>query len=286
MPARRIEWDIPVPAHYYDHRFEGRAVLPAVVALRHLAAAVDRLSGQAACNTIAGARFERLLPLPEPPGGGIEALIELSPGEGSQRHARLMTRRVAGRSGISRLLTHVQAVFDHREIGAASMAPPAPGKGADTQAFIFPAARLYSDLVPFGPAFRNVIDTIALAPGTASAAVRAPQWPGDHSPICNLGSPYPLDAAFHVACTWGQRFAACVPFPVGFERLVVAAPTTPGADYRCHVFARGRDAAQMVFDIDIFARSGVLAERLEGLRMQDIRRHRPLPPDWIAAAVS
>jgi hypothetical protein len=159
-------------------------------------------------------------------------------------------------------------------------APPAAGAGD----FAFPAARLYAELVPFGPAFRNVVDDVRLAPEGARAKVRAPHWPDDHPPTFALGSPYPLDAAMHVACAWGQRFAACVPFPVGFERLVVAAPTVAGREYRCQVVPRGRDGDRLIFDIDLHTPTGDLAESLVGLRMQDIRRRPAPPPGWIMSA--
>jgi hypothetical protein len=284
-PSRRIEWQIPVPRLYDDHRFEDRAVVPAVVALRHLAGAVDRYSGQPACHTILDARFERLLPLPAE-ARVIDVLIELIPGEVAWLEARLMTRRIAARSGISRLLTHVRAVFGAPPIEVPTMAPASPSAPADgivPGACTFPAARLYTDLVPFGPAFQNVIDMVELAPDRAGARVRAPHWPEDHQPACGLGSPYPLDAAFHVACAWGQRFNGGVPFPVGFERLVVAAPTSSGGDYHCRVFPRGPDGAQLVFDIDLVASSGRVVEKLVGLRMQDIRRQPFPPPRWIRA---
>lgn len=261
-------------------------MLPAVVALRHLAAAVDGHSGQPACHTLLDARFERLLPLPAE-SRVIEVLIELIPGEAAWLEARLLTRRTAARSGISRLLTHVRAVCGAPPINASAMAPASPSAAADgivPGAITFPAARLYADLVPFGPAFQNAIDTVELAPDRAGARVRAPQWPEDHQPACRLGSPYPLDAAFHVACAWGQRFTGMVSFPVGFERLVVAAPTSPGGDYRCRVFPRGPDGARLVFDIDLVARSGRVVEKLVGLRMQDIRRQPSPPPRWIRAA--
>jgi hypothetical protein len=259
-----------------------------VVALRHLAAAVDRYSGQPDCHTIRDARFERLLPLPAE-AGVIEAQIELISGVPGWLEARLMTRRTAARSGISRLLTHVRAVFGAPPIDAPAMAPASPSAPADgilPGGCDFPAARLYADLVPFGRAFQNVVDTVELAPDRAGARVRAPHWPGDHQPAGRLGSPYPLDAAFHVACAWGQRFAEMVPFPVGFERLVIAAPTSSGNDYRCRVFPRGLDGARLVFDIELVASSGRVMEKLVGLRMQDIRRQPSLPPGWIMASAN
>jgi len=36
-----------------------------------------------------------------------------------------------------------------------------------------------------------------------------------------LGSPFPLDAAMHAACVWGQRFGGIVPFSCCFEKRVI-----------------------------------------------------------------
>lgn len=279
IPTGRIAWEIPVPRPCFDHRFENRAVLPAVVALRHLAAVADRHSGAPAANTVTDARFERLLPLPDPGAGPIQAWVELAPAGETRIAARLMTRREAGPAGIARWLTHVQAVLGTATAIRNTPAPPA----TDIGFFQFPAARLYADLVPFGPAFRNVVGHVKLGPDGARAVVRAPQWPGDHQPAAFLGSPYPLDAALHVACAWGQRYAACVPFPVGFDRLVVAEPTVAGREYRCNVSPRGHHGTRLTFDIDLRTSAGGLAESVVGLRMQDIRRRPSRPPRWILA---
>jgi len=33
-----------------------------------------------------------------------------------------------------------------------------------------------------------------------------------------LGSPFPLDAAMHAACVWGQRFGGIVPFLLALKK--------------------------------------------------------------------
>ncbi len=72
----------------------------------------------------------------------------------------------------------------------------------------------------------------ACSPAGASAEVSGGDYPEAVGP---LGSPFPFDAALHVACAWGQRYRGIVAFPVGFDRREIAVPTRAGETYRCRV---------------------------------------------------
>ena len=92
--------------------------------------------------------------------------------------------------------------------------------------FAVDRGKIYPDLVAFGPFYRNVAG-LHLTPGGAVAEIRTPADEAGPPPAGLLGSPFALDAAFHVACVWGQRFAGIVAFPVAVDRRRIVAATRP-----------------------------------------------------------
>jgi len=259
-----------------DHRFQDRAVLPAVEAMQLLADRVRRVRPVMFATRMGSARFEKFLELPES-DQSVEALCDLTLLAKGGMRAALLTRSRARAAKLSRLKTHAQVDF----LPVADGPPPEPplpdqGHFAEEPCFSVDPHRLYSDLVPFGPAYHNIYRTLILNAQGARAGIRAPEIPSG----C-LGSPFVLDAAFHAACAWGQRFADVVAFPVGMDERFVLRPTQAGEAYTAHILPVREDREGLLFDIRITDADNLLFEVLRGVRMRDVSGGRLKPPDWI-----
>ena len=293
---------VATPPHLRDHHFEGQPVFPSVLALELLAGAVRAAAPDVDVRSSRDARFLRWLPT-DPGRPSLEAQVELSvvAGEATAR-ASLLTLARAGRAGLTRALEHVAVSFGRDDDpGAAptTTAPePALWQTLRRQGLGVEAATLYAELVPFGPSFHNALDPIWLAPGGALGLLRAPTAEERRAqPDGLLGSPYPLDAAMHLACAWSQHFCGAVTFPTGYTRRRVLRPTRPGERYTgCVVPARpgdgdggGSASPPLTFDLWICGLDGgapdleVVHEVVEGLRMEDLSRGRLRPPERIRA---
>jgi len=141
-----------------------------------------------------------------------------------------------------------------------------------------PSHRIYRDLVPFGPAYRNIKDDLLLA---KEGAVGTIQTSTHHRGM--IGSPFTFDAALHAACVWGQRYTGIVPFPVGFKKRRIYKKTQPGTDYICRVIPVMSADPVLVFDIWIYDPEGVPFEAILGVQMRDVSAGRMKPPQWIVA---
>ena len=96
-----------------------------------------------------------------------------------------------------------------------------------------------------------------------------------------MGSPFPLDAAFHAACVWGQRYAQIVAFPIGIEKRLVFKPTQPGTTYLSRIIPVRKNPDLLTFDIWIYDQDGHLYEGAWGVQMRDVSAGRLKPPRWI-----
>ena len=96
-----------------------------------------------------------------------------------------------------------------------------------------------------------------------------------------LGSPFPLDAAMHAACVWGQRFSGIVPFPTGFEKRIIYQKTKKKGVYLGRVVPVNIKPDSMIFDAWIYDSDGVIYESVSGIQMRDVSQGRLKPPDWI-----
>jgi hypothetical protein len=144
------------------------------------------------------------------------------------------------------------------------------------------ADRLYEELVPFGPAYRNVKGDVFLAERAISATVSGGDHPEAEGP---LGSPFPLDAAMHAACAWGQRYRNRVVFPIGFDRREIFAPTRTGESYLCRIAPLTDEGVVLRFDIRLYGCDGRPVEVIRGLSMRDIFGGRMTPPAWVGEGV-
>ncbi|MBI5501367.1 MAG: polyketide synthase dehydratase domain-containing protein [Deltaproteobacteria bacterium] len=280
-PRRRPETlpiALPPRPAWRDHVVRGRAVLPAVEALQTLARAALQRDPVAPVRRSTDARFTRFLDLP-PDDAPIDALLELDPGADRSVTATLSTRRAAGSSGVVRACDHVRVVF-----GAA--AEPTPPRLEDAllpgPLFALDPQRLYAELVPFGPAFRNARAPILLGRAGAVARLGAPA--DDAADTLPLGSPYPLDAAMHVACAWAQRYQGRVLFPSAYGARHVLEPIPPGRETLCRIIPLATDADGALFDLWLRAEDGTPHEVVRALRLSDLFHGEISVPPWVRAA--
>ena len=277
--SERLSLTLEIPPHFIDHRYMGVPVLPAVASLQALARAASQVFPELDVRVSSQAHFKRFLPL-DPDADSAEVTIVLQPQEEGGVRARLLTVKPAGSSGITREVEHVAVTFGPQWPAAEDGEPQGDVASPDEAPFMVAREQLYRDLVPFGPAFRNVQGEIQLWPQQAAARVRCPGLPGSDG---LLGSPFPLDAALHVACAWGQRHLGVVLFPVGYHHRDIIKPTEPGGRYWCDVVTTpGAGDSGACFEISIRDEGGQKRERCS-VRMEDISRGKLSPPDWVIA---
>jgi phosphopantetheinyl transferase len=272
----RLPVTIGIPGYLHDHMFRGQAVFPAVEAMRLLADRALAAAPFANIRVIQNANFSRFLEIPRG-AFSVEACTEIEERDGAV-YARLLTLKKSGKTTMTRALEHVSVEFPSchnsipdppldRTLGLEGIcASPAP-------------EQIYEELVPFGPAYRNIRrlhvsrdGAIALIDGGTADA------PGEP-----LGSPFPLDATFHAACVWGQRYAGIVGFPVHIGSRVILKKTATGESYTARIMPVSQDDGLLLFDAWIYDEAGNVCEVVRGLRMKDVSGGTIHPPAWVRA---
>ncbi|MBM4319647.1 MAG: hypothetical protein FJ125_06735 [Deltaproteobacteria bacterium] len=289
--STRLPVTLPCPAYLGDHRADGRPVLPAVEALQLLAAAVHGQDPQLDVRRSRDAVFLRFLAI-APSVARDEVWIELAPAEDGSAgvQAALCSKARMGRAGLVRSLEHVRAVFGSPSLAPPQHAPtPGPGDLPAGRAFSFPAERLYAELVTFGPAFHNACGPVLLGTDGARCLVAAPAE-GEGQDLTApaafprlLGSPFPLDAAFHLACAWGQRHLGRVLFPTGYGERIVHRPIPARRRLLCQVRLCEQAADRATFDLWLYEEDGRLAEAARAVLLQDVFAGRISVPAWVQA---
>ncbi|MFP4350578.1 MAG: polyketide synthase dehydratase domain-containing protein [Thermodesulfobacteriota bacterium] len=272
---RRLNLTIPISCCLRDHRFQGKAVLPAVEAMQVLAASAREAFPDLNVRSISNARFDKFLFIP-PEAETLSAFSDLRRLPDGRVEASFITRTRAPKVDITRTKTHVTLCFGKQ--GGTETTHESPFPDCKMDEFEIPADRLYRDLVPFGPAYQNIHERVRMSESGTVAEVHAPIHSTPPGP---LGSPFPLDAAFHAACAWGQRYAGVVAFPVGLFHRRVWVPTQPGEIYKAVVKPVNPDPTLLVFDIALFDAAGTLCEWAAGVRMRDVSGGRLRPPGWV-----
>ena len=252
-----LSHDLTVGSHLLDHHFMGRGVLPAVCALQILARAAADVDPRAATGHTTRADFLRFLYL-SPGQDRLPVITEFSPlGTGAWR-AALLTE-ISSKSGtMTRRKEHVSVVIEPWP--AEPPQPPPLDIMAVPAGFglTIPVERVYGELVPFGPAFQNLIGRVHLTAAGASGLARAPEISGLDGP---LGSPFPVDAGFHLACLWGQRYTGILAFPTAYDRRLVFEPTRPGETYFCRVFPLPPEEGVLKYDLWLLDRGAGFGKR-------------------------
>ena len=281
---------ISVSAYLRDHDIDGFAVLPAVEALQIVARSrPDRREGDSY-------RQERAIfhhPLIIDPGvAEIPAVHEHARYADGRSLSRLTTLRSGRQMKFTRRMEHLSVWFVPEDRtgagcgeGCETDSPPDPGDVIfhAGPAFRVSADRLYDELVPFGPAYRNVRGDVFLTETFVSATVSGGDFPEAAGP---LGSPFPLDAAMHAACAWGQRYRNRVVFPIGFDRREILSPTRPGEAYLCRVKPLPDEGAVLCFDVVLQDLQRRPVETIRGLKMREIFGGKRTPPAWVREGLS
>lgn len=282
-PQIRLPLEIRIFPYLKDHRFEGRCVLPAVESLRLLAASVQSQWPDRDVRVMTDASFPRFLFI----GEGDDLLAaenDIQIDTQGNLIASLLTLIHSPSGRGTRAKEHVRVCFpqSHPDVEPLpfSAASRLDGTGSTGDTTLSCPRQLYQELVPLGPAFQNVSGDLQLTEQGATAHVRAAihhQQPGP------LGSPFPVDAALHCACAWGQRFAGIVAFPVGFAKRFIFRPIVAGETCFARIIPVRAERELLIFDIWIYNFDGTPYEALLGVVMRDVSSGRLKPPAWIRA---
>jgi phosphopantetheinyl transferase len=275
-PAAGIPIQLSTPAYLMDHNFQGLPVLPAVEAMEALARTARDARPDVAVHCITGMRFDKFLYL-DPARSRVDAVAELqSSGGDDGLQACLVTRTRAPKAAITRTKIHARLCFNQSMVGPDGW-PMDVAAAPEGVCISVSPERLYKELVPFGPAFRNIVAPVWISADGALACIRTPDFPRQ---TC-LGSPFALDAAMHAACVWGQHYQGFVAFPVAIERRTIRRLTLPGEIY----FGRVRPSRvlddELMVDIELRDTEGRLCESVAGVHMRDVSGGRLQPPRWI-----
>ena len=277
MTTWRIPVVIDVRPWFADHCFDGKVVLPAVETMTLLAEEVATNHPEIDVRVMNNVRFARFLEIPEG-SSTVAALIECSQHENGSIHAQLLSRR-PGKT-MTRLQEHGEILFFPTgekqtpvfEFDREPLAAPA---------MMIPAEQVYRELVPFGPGYHTLQGDLHLAGKVAWGRLQAPVAAISDRVGGLVGSPFPLDGAFHAACVLGQRLVDFVPFPVGFDRRIIINPTQPGGSYHTKVELLSQTRDELLFDLFLFDEQGQVYEQVTGLRMRDVSGGKIKPPEWM-----
>ena len=285
--STRLPLDIEIYPYFLDHKFEGKAVLPAVEALQILAVSTQKHLPDTDVRYIENAKFDKFLYIETDTGPKIKpntiivkAFNEIKINENDSITAKLITKVTSKKTGITRVKEHVVIHFSGKKPDAQPLFLNTVSEKIKNGLNI-PSDKLYSDLVPFGPAYHNIKDTLFVSEQGAIAEIQAPKQNAMNKLKMPLGSPFPLDAAFHAACAWGQRYLAVVGFPVGFAKRMVIELTRPGKSYIGLILPVHATADLFSFDIWLSDLNGILFEAVTGVQMRDVSAGRMKPPQWV-----
>ena len=284
----RLPVDIPVHACLLDHHVEGQAVLPAVMAMQVIEETVKPLRREPGISVMTRGRLDKFLPI-HSGMDPIPAYVDIDTYENGDLGVKLLTRNRIKTSSISRIKEHAAVYYPFDPSGISEPMP-------DPDASLFSALKgncieiepdsIYRELVPFGEAFHSIQDSITISGHGVIARIGTPAAHASPSISNTPCSPFPLDAAYHCACVWGQRYARTVAFPVGFEKRTLWHHTLPGESYFCRILPVQTHPQALVFDLWIVDEYGVLFEEDLGVSMKDVTAGRLKPPEWISADLS
>ena len=270
---------IEVSPYFRDHHFEGRVILPAVETLIALARVVQLHFPQIRFTCLFKASFPHFLWI-EPETERLAVWVEIENAAHDPITAVLLTSTTSTKSAIRRTLEHGRVEFATDDPAPCPSSPFGDVERLEGKCIRVPAATLYRELIPFGTAYQNILGDLAVSPEGALAHLSGGNYEADEN---LLGSPFPLDAAMHAACVWGQRFRGIVPFPTGFEKRSIYHKTRKGGTYLGRVVPVIIGRESLLFDAWIYDSNGVIYEAIRGIKMRDVTQGRLHPPQWIQA---
>lgn len=277
---KRYPWDIEIYPYLRDHHFEGKVILPAVEMLIVLSNVVKTNFPPTNISCLNKARFFRFLSI-SPDTRHMEIFADIETTDDSIA-ASLLTSVKSKTGTISRTVEHARVEFSVADSAPSPMPLPIGVKKLGGNCINVPSTTIYRDLVPFGTAYQNIVGDLSVSPEGALAYVSGG---GNEADEDLLGSPFPLDAAMHAACVWGQRFGGIVPFPTGFEKRIIYQKTKKGGVYLGRVVPVNVKPDSLIFDAWIYDSDGVIYESVSGIQMRDVSQGRLHPPDWIKAVL-
>ncbi len=173
MATRLVSVTLPIPPWFRDHCFNGRVILPAVEAMRLLALAVEDQHPDRNVRIMTEGRFARFLEI-APDQAEIEVLVEMQRDESGNVRAGLQTRKRL--RTMARTISHCELSFiAGASPGEVAMDLPQPSSAGPFGEV--PAARIYRELVPFGPAYRTLQGTLCLTEDSAWGLLQAADLP-------------------------------------------------------------------------------------------------------------
>lgn len=270
--SSRQSVQIPVQPWFRDHHFNGQTIFPAVESMLLLAGVAKELRPDIQINRMIEASFPKFLAIPE---GATElsALVESETDENENRLCLRLLSKIQLKK-ISRIKEHAAICFPAQPVKIEAI----PRFPATESEISITAERIYQELVPFGPTYRSLTETLQLSEKGACGNLQAPKLRSQHTMEKETGSPFPLDGAMHAACVLGQCIADFVPFPVGFQERFIHKPTQAGKQYSTTVILRAATKEDLLFDLSIFDTAGIPCETVRGLRMRDVSRGSVRPP--------
>ena len=277
----RLPVNIKVHPFLLDHCFENKVVFPAVEAMQVLAQSVKEFAPQTDITAITDTTFEKFLFIP-PDTKKIDALCSLTPFENGDISAVLQTKTRSKNAAITRIKEHAAVHYPRIKPTVAACLHNPLSFGESGGLKISPD-QICRELVPFGPAYQNISENLTVHKDGVIAKIRAPIISDSIGKTGQLGSPFVLDAAFHAACVWGQRYRGVVAFPVGVAKRIIIKPTRPGDTYISTAIPVRADSDMLVFDICIGDEDNTLYEIAHGVHMRDVSAGRLKPPAWIIA---
>ena len=274
----RLPLTIKVPPYLMDHQFQSKAVLPAVEAMEVLAESTQARFPGTAVHCIRNARFDKFLVI-EANCDEINAFNDIESFDNGMVVSKLITKTRSGKAMITRTREHATLSFHEVTNGSEPLSLEIlAASGPSSSECHISVETIYKSLVPFGPSYHNLKDGVTISDKGAMGAVYAPSLGNPAGP---LGSPFPLDAAFHAACVWGQRYAGLVGFPVGFALRRLFSPTRPENAYIAGIFPKEVHSDRFLVDIWISDMAGVFQEAVLDVVMKDVSGGRMKPPSWI-----
>ncbi|MDO9111990.1 MAG: polyketide synthase dehydratase domain-containing protein [Desulfatirhabdiaceae bacterium] len=279
----RLPVTIPIHAYLLDHHVEGHVVLPAVKAMQVIGETVRQFRPDTDIPVMTRARFDKFLHIPSGTDQ-IAAFVDIDAIENGDLAVRLLTKNRVKKSSMTRIKEHAAVVYPRDRSGFADPPPdPVPSQFSALEGACIEISpgRIYRDLITFGPAFHSIQDNFSISEQGVIAKIATPAAYVSQRIPETLGLPFPLDAAYHGACVWGQRYARMVAFPVGFEKRTIWHHTLPGESYFCRILPVETHPDLLVFDLWIADENGVLFESSRGVCMKDVSAGRMKPPPWI-----
>jgi len=269
-------YPVEIKAYPYlqDHHFEGQAIFPAVEALIVMAKVAEANFPQINVCMQRQARFPRFLSI-DPQEQIKKVSADITEHADGTLSVAITTMAKAKTGTISRMLEHAYVEFASSPLLEDSV--PA-FQHLDGKLFNVHAATIYRDLVPFGKAYQNITGELTMSLEGAIAHLYGGEGEANDDLI---GSPFPLDAAMHAACSWGQRYADIVAFPVGFAERKIYRKTKKDGKYIGRIIPVNVSRERLIFDALIYDLDGIVYESVSGIQMRDVSQGRLKPPDWI-----